>query len=104
MQAQAVAGSYKTLRLDFFREATNRFRLDFYVRQYVDIERRPNETYQDNSVTIYHASDQRLLSTSKLGKNGTSLCLNNIDIHRDLKVSFRGLTFNSVTPHRAMTN
>lgn len=24
----------KTLRLDFFREATNRFRLDFYVRQY----------------------------------------------------------------------
>jgi hypothetical protein len=23
----------KTLRLDFFREATNRFRLDFYVRQ-----------------------------------------------------------------------
>ena len=24
----------KTLRLDFFREATNRFRLDFYVRQH----------------------------------------------------------------------
>ena len=24
----------KTLRLDFFREATNRFRLDFYVSQY----------------------------------------------------------------------
>ena len=31
----------KTLRLDFFREATNRFRLDFYVRQYV--EKKPYE-------------------------------------------------------------
>ena len=28
------ASKSKTLRLDFFREATNRFRLDFYVRQY----------------------------------------------------------------------
>ena len=31
---QNAAVKSKTLRLDFFREATNRFRLDFYVRQY----------------------------------------------------------------------
>jgi hypothetical protein len=31
---QNGAAKSKTLRLDFFREATNRFRLDFYVRQY----------------------------------------------------------------------
>src|SRR4030095_11488193 len=31
---QNGAAKSKTLRLDFFREATNQFRLDFYVRQY----------------------------------------------------------------------
>lgn len=31
---QNGAANSKTLRLGFFREATNRFRLDFYVRQY----------------------------------------------------------------------
>ena len=34
---QNGAAKSKTLRLDFFREATNRFRLDFYVRQYAVI-------------------------------------------------------------------
>ncbi len=31
---QSGAAKPKTLRLDFFREATNQFRLDFYVRQH----------------------------------------------------------------------
>jgi hypothetical protein len=31
---QNGAATSKTFRLDFFREATNRFRQDFYVRQY----------------------------------------------------------------------
>lgn len=37
---QNGAAKPKNLRLDFFREATNRFRLGFYVRQYATEKRR----------------------------------------------------------------
>jgi len=46
---QNGASKSKTLRLDFFREATNRFRLDFYVRQYAIAVRRPQVRDRKNT-------------------------------------------------------
>ena len=44
---QNGAAKSKTLRLDFFREATNRFRLDFYVRQYVRARSQVLQEFQE---------------------------------------------------------